>query len=271
MSAVTPPDITPSSPTAATQTPISESPPDALLPPTNFTLTKTRKTRIIASQMVNISEEENAKLEEISKGTVLCCSRWISDGDKKWRKEGDEELNVVNASDSVPTTPPQPLSFCTNSNNTEDQITFVPYSMAKREMGCNCTKRAEHLDDAINDNCGAKKLRPLKAAYKVCRSIKRTFYFHLKKEHSDKVGKEICKECNLFGTNPTPKKGKRKGRHRHHSPSSFRNVGATMYGDEAVLGNTAEPSEFVFLQFHPHVIFSISILLIQPRLPRINS
>ena len=260
MVAETPPDTKSPITTTAIQTPPrSESPPDKVVitPAT----TKTRKTRIITSQMINISEEENIKLEETSKGTVLCSSE-DDDGDEQRCKEGggEEEWNVGNASESVPTSP---LSFSTTTtnnnsninNNSEEQITVVPYSMARRRMGCNCTKTAENNDDDATNNNGRaktqKKRRPLKAAYKACQSIKLTLSSHLIRKHSNNnastntAGEEYCKECNFFGPNATPKKGtKRRGRNKYCSSSSFRNVGNTIYGEDAVLGNTAEPSEY---------------------------
>ena len=131
-------------------------------------------------------------------------------------------------------------------NNTKEQVTVVPYALARRRMGCNCIKTAE---DATTN----KKMRPLKTAYKACRSVKHTLLNQMKREHpnnteSDQVGDEYCQDCNFFGTNPitpkpTKKKWMRRRRRRSRASLSLRNVGATIYGNEAVLGNTAEPSE----------------------------
>eukprot|EP00577_Skeletonema_sp_RCC1716_P009290 CAMPEP_0113393256 /NCGR_PEP_ID=MMETSP0013_2-20120614/11767_1 /TAXON_ID=2843 ORGANISM="Skeletonema costatum, Strain 1716" /NCGR_SAMPLE_ID=MMETSP0013_2 /ASSEMBLY_ACC=CAM_ASM_000158 /LENGTH=679 /DNA_ID=CAMNT_0000276795 /DNA_START=98 /DNA_END=2137 /DNA_ORIENTATION=- /assembly_acc=CAM_ASM_000158 len=236
----------------ATVTARSESPPDALLPPANkVTPSTTRRTRIISSRMVNISGGENAKLERISRGAVLC-SGWISDDDdddevekRHQVGEGEGELNIT--SDNVSGVSPQGVTLCITANkdnNTKEQVTVVPYAMARRRMGCNCIKTAE---DATTN----KKMRPLKTAYKACRSVKHTLLNQMKREHpnnteSDQVGDEYCQDCNFFGTNPiTPKPTKKKWmkrrRRRSRASLSLRNVGATIYGDEAVLGNTAEP------------------------------
>jgi len=229
----------------------SESPPDALLPPAKATASTTRRTCIISSRMVNISGGENAKLERISRGAVLC-SGWISDDDdddevetRHQVGEGEGELNIT--SDNVSGVSPQGVTMCITANkdnNTKEQVTVVPYAMARRRMGCNCIKTAE---DATTN----KKMRPLKTAYKACRSVKHTLLNQMKREHpnnteSDQVGEEYCQECNFFGTNPiTPKPTKKKWmkrrRRRSRASLSLRNVGATIYGDEAVLGNTAEP------------------------------
>jgi len=238
--------------TPAVVTARSESPPDALLPPANkVTPSTTRRTRIISSRMVNISGGENAKLERISRGAVLC-SGWISDDDdddevekRHQVGEGEGELNIT--SDNVSGVSPQGVTMCITANkdnNTKEQVTVVPYAMARRRMGCNCIKTAE---DATTN----KKMRPLKTAYKACRSVKHTLLNQMKREHpnnteSDQVGEEYCQECNFFGTNPiTPKPTKKKWmkrrRRRSRASLSLRNVGATIYGDEAVLGNTAEP------------------------------
>jgi len=253
---------------AAAVTARSESPPDALLPPpAKATPATTRRTRIISSRMVNISGGENAKLERISRGAVLC-SGWISDDDDDEKRhkvgEGEGELNIT--SDNVSTVSPQGVTLCITANKdntTKEQVTVVPYAMARRRMGCNCINTAEDNDDATTK----KKMRPLKTAYKVCRSVKRTLFTQLKRrEHpnnteSDQVGEEYCHECNFFGTNPiTPKPTKKKWmkrrRRRSRASLSLRNVGATIYGDEAVLGNTAEPSEsFLF----PHLYLFISL------------
>jgi len=229
----------------------SESPPDALLPPAKAKTSTTRRTRIISSRMVNISGGENAKLERISRGAVLC-SGWIGDDDEDEEEEkrhkvgeGEGELNIT--SDNVSGVSPQGVTLCITANkdnNTKEQVTVVPYAMARRRMGCNCIKTAE---DATTN----KKMRPLKTAYKACRSVKHTLLNQMKREHpnnteSDQVGEEYCQECNFFGTNPiTPKPTKKKWmkrrRRRSRASLSLRNVGATIYGDEAVLGNTAEP------------------------------
>jgi len=236
---------------AASVTARSESPPDALLPPAKAKTSTTRRTRIISSRMVNISGGENAKLERISRGAVLC-SGWISDDDdddevekRHQVGEGEGELNIT--SDNVSGVSPQGVTLCITANkdnNTKEQVTVVPYAMARRRMGCNCIKTAE---DATTN----KKMRPLKTAYKACRSVKHTLLNQMKREHpnnteSDQVGEEYCQECNFFGTNPiTPKPTKKKWmkrrRRRSRASLSLRNVGATIYGDEAVLGNTAEP------------------------------
>ncbi|KAK1737833.1 hypothetical protein QTG54_011605 [Skeletonema marinoi] len=228
----------------------SESPPDALLPPAKATPSTTRRTRIISSRMVNISGGENAKLERISRGAVLC-SGWIGDDDddeeEKRHKvgKGEGELNIT--SDNVSGVSPQGVTMCITANkddNTKEQVTVVPYAMARRRMGCNCIKTAE---DATTN----KKMRPLKTAYKACRSVKHTLLNQMKREHpnnteSDQVGDEYCQDCNFFGTNPitpkpTKKKWMRRRRRRSRASLSLRNVGATIYGNEAVLGNTAEP------------------------------
>jgi hypothetical protein len=227
---------------------------------------KKRKTRLISTQMVQLSEEQHVKLEECSLGgTVLCApSSWTHDDnngggdsddgcdepllmpsslDEGEEVNDDEELIFVDAVDEI-----------VPEDSVEDQVAVVPYCTARRRMGCNCIKGAEGDDSNNKKDANEKKKRrrrPFKAAYQ---QIKRTlFYCHLNKKQSNEDtkneggGEDFCKECNYFGNNPPPKKGKRKVRHPRPSPHQFRNVGATLYGNEAVINNTAEPSESNFI------------------------
>ncbi len=244
---------------------------------------KRKTTRLISTQMVQLSEEQHVKLEECSVGgTVLCApSSWTNDDnddvcdqpllmpslDEGEEVSDDEELTFVDAVDEIVAeeeegvvnddtevgsgrvVPSTDDTTAANSSSIEDQVAVVPYCTARRRMGCNCIKGAEGNDSNKKDTHEKKKRRrrPFKAAYQ---QIKRTlFYCHLNKKQSNDDTKneggeeEFCKECNCFGNNPPSKKGKRKVRHPRPSPHQFRNVGATLYGNEAVINNTAEPSE----------------------------
>ena len=273
---------------------------------------KRKTTRLISTQMVQLSEEQHVKLEECSLGgTVLCApSSWIRDDNDGCDRllsmpsldegEGindDEELKFVDAVDEIIAeeeeegvvnddtevvnsgdgcgcnTPPPRVASSTddttaaNSSSIEDQVAVVPYCTERRRMGCNCIKGAEGDDGNKKDAHDKKKKRrrPFKAAYQ---QIKRTlFYCHLNKKQSNEDTKneggeeEFCKECNYFGNNPPSKKGKRKVRHPRPSPHQFRNVGAALYGNEAVINNTAEPSEFTsFFMTSFHLIMFSSLI-----------
>ncbi|KAL7492640.1 hypothetical protein ACHAWT_002569 [Skeletonema menzelii] len=245
--------------TLVTTPPRAEAPPDDVAfsaPPTKAVSTPImRRTRIISSQMINISREDNAKLVKMSRGAVLC-ARWIEE--ERYVEEGeDESKNVETASENVRTLSPSPpqVRVCTTTSkdNIEEHVAVVPYPMARRRMGCNCHKTAEDDEEATTN----RKLRPLKAAYTIiCRSVKRSLLRQLKREHSnnnkaanEKVEEDYCKECNFFGENPVSKKPRKKKKwmkrrrrkRRNRSSLTSRNVGATIYGDEAVLGNTAAP------------------------------
>jgi hypothetical protein len=251
--------------------------------PSRARIEKKKRTRLISTQMVQLSEEQHVKLEERSLGgTVLCApSSWTNDDDDggdvddndggddgcDWPllmpslDEGeevndDEELKFVDAVDEI-----------VPEDSIEDQVAVVPYCTARRRMGCNCIKGVEGNDSNKKDTHEKKKRRrrPFKAAYQ---QIKRTlFYCHLNKKQSNDDTKneggeeEFCKECSYFGNNPPSKKGKRKVRHPRPSPHQFRNVGATLYGNEAVINNTAEPSEstsFFVTSSHHLKMFSFS-------------
>ena len=272
--------------------PRSESPPDDVTlspPPTkggeSSSTTITKRTRLISSQMINISKEDNVKLIKMSRGAVLC-SQWIDDDNNKeqheeerqheedvrYEEEGEDESNVETAYNNnnlstAVVSSPQQVRICTTANkdNIEEQVTVVPYSMARRRMGCNCRN-----NNTANDGEGTttkRRVRALNAVCTICQSVKRSFFRQFKREHTtnnnsnnklanEAVEEEYCKECNYFGdnSNPKPKKKswlrrqrrqrrRRKRRMRNRSSLTARNAGMTIYGDEAVLGNTAAPSE----------------------------
>jgi hypothetical protein len=167
----------------------------------------------------------------------------------------NDDTEVVNSGDGCGCNTPPPRvpstddTTAANSSSIEDQVAVVPYCTARRRMGCNCIKGGEGNDSNKKDANEKKKRRrrPFKAAYQ---QIKRTlFYCRINKKQSNEDTKneggeeEFCKECNYFGNNPPSKKGKRKVRHPRPAPHQFRNVGAALYGNEAVINNTAEPSE----------------------------
>ncbi len=112
-------------------------------------------------------------------------------------------------------------------------------------------------------NGGHHCSRLVKGVGTICRMVQRALFCQLKRrEHypnssnndngeMDKVAmvEGYCNQCNFFGANLTPKKTKkeswlkRRRRRKSRKSLSFGNVGATIYGDEAVMGNTSEPSE----------------------------
>jgi hypothetical protein len=171
-------------------------------------------------------------------------------------EEGEGVVNddtEVGSGNNTP--PPEETDDTTdaNSSSIEEKVAVVPYCTARRRMGCNCIKGVEGNDSNKKDAHEKKKRRrrPFKAAYQ---QIKRTlFYCRINKKQSNEDTKneggeeEFCKECNYFGNNPPSKKGKRMVRHPRPSPHQFRNVGAALYGNEAVINNTAEPSEYNFI------------------------
>lgn len=270
--------------------PRSESPPDdATLSPSSTkdgessTTIITKRTHLISSQMVNISKEDNVKLIKMSRGAVLC-SQWIDDDTEQQyeedeeryeEEEGEDESNVETASHNnnnnfhtaVVSSSPQQVRICTtiNKENMEEQVTVVPYSMARRRMGCNCRKNNHTADDGKATTTTNRKVRALNAVCTICQSVKRSFFRQFKRDHRTAnnnklvnytVEEEYCKECNFFGDNSNltkPKKNswlrrqrrrrRRKRRLRNRSSLTARNAGMTIYGDEAVLGNTAAPSE----------------------------
>ena len=298
--------------------PRSESPPDDVTlspPPTkggeSSTTTITKRTRMISSQMVNISKEDNIKLIKMSRGAVLC-SQWIDDDTKEHEedmrhyeeKEGEDESNGETASSynnnnfhtaaAVVASSPQQVRICTTTNkdNMEEQVTVVPYSMARRRMGCNCRNNAED-EDEDETTANNRKVRALNAVCTICQSVKRSFFRHFKRDRTttnsnsklaNEVDEEYCKECNYFGDNSNltkPKKKswlrrqrqqrrRRKRTRRNRSSLTARNAGMTIYGDEAVLGNTAAPSEssFFFSLFYarPFVSPQFIYILMHPPL-----
>jgi len=272
----------------AVDRPRSESPPDDVVqPPTKAVLSATttrRRTRLISSQMVNISE--NVKLGKISRGAVLC-TQWRSNNDEEENEEeeewhtitkGDDHFNIENASSnqhvrraaSSPHEEEEEVTVCTtvnkdnNDNNVkEEYITVVPYSIARRRMGCNCRKKVEKdQDEVMSTRSNNTKRRPSLlfrgVVDTICRMVQCTLFCRNSNNNNsnsnnferDKVAmvEGYCNECNFFGANPIPKQTKkenwlkrRRRRRKSLKSLSFRNVGATIYGDEAVMGNTSEP------------------------------
>ncbi len=81
-------------------TPRSESPPDDVVKPQAAATTR-RRTRLISSQMVNISGQENVTLGKISKKGAVLCTQWRSDEEKEERHittKGEEQFNIENTS-----------------------------------------------------------------------------------------------------------------------------------------------------------------------------
>lgn len=298
-------------------TPRSESPPDddVVKPLTAASTTTRRRARLISSQMVSISGQENVQLGKISKGAVLC-TQWRCNEDEndeeEWRTitKGEGQFNnIENASSNhrihCTVSPEQQQEEVTvytavnkddNDNVKEEHITVVPYPIARRRMGCNCQKKVEDPDDedtAIS-NCTKRRPSLFKGVGTIfCRMVQRTLFCQLKRReryypnssNNDNVKRDkvemvegYCNKCNFFGANPTPKqtnkenwlKQRRRRRRRRKSCKSlsFQNVGATIYGDEAVMGHTSEPSEsslcvmLVFLFLRDDVVVnSCSILM----------
>ena len=190
--------------------------------------------------MVNISGYENTKLEEISKGSVLC-SHWINDEEQ----DKEEWKNNMKSAPVVHT-----------KCDTEEIITIVPNTLARRRMGCNCVKRCEL---GVEDDDVKKKKKK-----KSWSTIKRTLICQLKRrrgsngsrsENSQQVEDEYCPKCNVFGANhpveKPPRKVKRvKEKRRSRSSLTVRNVGEAIYGNESVLSNSAEPGEFLHLSWN---------------------